>query len=53
MSAAAMDVEITLSTPDTRAVLRAARGLPAPSALLTLVLDAPAVKQFCLLNFVL
>lgn len=42
MSPAAMLVEMTLSTPDTRAVLRAARGRPAPSALLTLVLDAPA-----------
>jgi hypothetical protein len=43
MSPAAMLVEMTLSTPETRAVLRAARGRPAPSALLTLVLEAPAV----------
>lgn len=37
-----MVVDATLSSPDMRALLRAARGRPAPSALLTLVLEAPA-----------
>lgn len=36
------DVAETVSTPDMRAVRRAARGRPPPSALLTLVDEAPA-----------
>lgn len=40
-STAAMVVPASVSTPDMRAVRRAALGLPPPSALLTLVLEAP------------